>query len=177
MTRTYEIVTEGSAAEAFIFDELVSLGVETMTFDADDGTSYALIKALTKAAGPKGFEVVTEPKGSTTTILVRRKRAGHKFSQASCPVSYHERLKTDPTLFRAETHPGGRREDEEERFEVGHCKRCGSTLELATRKNPPAWAKDKDIWYRAEEKVKPYWKKYREPYAVVVETYKRMGGR
>lgn len=135
MTRAYAVVPEGSAAEAFVYDTLTALGVETMQFDADDNTSYALLKELTKAAGPAGFEVVTDPKGGATTVHVRRKRATHKFSQESCPVAYHERLKSDPSLFRTETHPGGRREDDEERFEIGHCKRCGSTLELATRKN------------------------------------------
>lgn len=194
--RSIEVLIEGSAAEAFVEDTLIKLGVETFSFDTDEDTSYTILKELTKAAGPAGFEVVTEPKGNTTIVRVRRQRTTHKFSQERCPVAYHERLKSDPGLFRAETHPGGRREDDEERFEIGHCKRCGSTLELATRKNgpcqvcgktkyfcscakrnPPTGIKDKTIWYRAIDVVKPRWKQYDEPYAVVHATYKRMGGR
>jgi hypothetical protein len=43
--------------------------------------------------------------------------------------------------------------------------------------NPPRWARDKDIWYRAVDKVKPHWDSYDEPYAVVTTVYQRMGGR
>lgn len=137
MTRAaVEVIPEGSAAEAFVYDELASLGVETMTFEVDENATYDLIKALTKAAGPKGFEVTTVPKGQATEVRVARKRpTQHRFVQERCPIAYHDRLKSDPTLFRAETHPGGHRSDDAERFELGHCKRCGGTLELATRKN------------------------------------------
>ena len=36
---------------------------------------------------------------------------------------------------------------------------------------------DEKTWKRAKKAVKPYWKKYEEPYAVTMYVYKRMGGK
>lgn len=36
---------------------------------------------------------------------------------------------------------------------------------------------DEKTWKRAKKAVKPYWKKYEEPWAVVYHVYSQMGGR
>lgn len=36
---------------------------------------------------------------------------------------------------------------------------------------------DEKTWKRAKKAVKPYWKKYDEPYAVIMHVYKNMGGK
>lgn len=201
----------------------------------------------------------------------------------SCTQEYHDYLKEDPERFHQETIPGGIQEDDVERLEYGHCKRCKSTLALVTevkptmnpehpievipedmdaasfvydtlaqfdvttarfkagpaetlgimvaltkraeqqgfdvvakpargmtkvfvsrkrerlnasptrcpkcgkskyfcecgspRSNPPSWVRDEAVWERATARVKPYWKKYKEPYAVITDLYMRMGGR
>jgi|SRR6185369_8114977 len=36
---------------------------------------------------------------------------------------------------------------------------------------------DEKVWKRAKKVVKPYWKKYEEPWAVVYDVYRKMGGK
>ena len=36
---------------------------------------------------------------------------------------------------------------------------------------------DEKVWKRAKKVVKPYWKKYDEPWAVVYDVYRKMGGK
>lgn len=36
---------------------------------------------------------------------------------------------------------------------------------------------DEKTWKRAKKVVKPYWKKYDEPWAVVYDVYRKMGGK
>jgi hypothetical protein len=43
--------------------------------------------------------------------------------------------------------------------------------------NPPVWVRDETIWARAKGAVTPYWESYHDPYAVVTEVYRKMGGR
>lgn len=45
--------------------------------------------------------------------------------------------------------------------------------------NPAQDANDLDekIWNRAKKTVKKYWKKYDEPWAVVYDVYRKMGGK
>jgi hypothetical protein len=38
-------------------------------------------------------------------------------------------------------------------------------------------AVDEKIWNRAKKTVKKYWKKYDEPWKVVVDVYRKMGGK
>jgi hypothetical protein len=173
-----EVVPEGSAAEGFVYDFLADAGVETMTFEADDQTTDQLLNNMQQLGAANGFAVDWEQRAGVLVVRVTKARHRHKFQHERCPAGYHEALKRDLETFRGGTHPAGTRQDDEEKFEMGHCARCGSTLEMATkRKNPPRWVRDTDVWYRAVDKVKPYWKKYQEPYAVVASTYQRMGGR
>lgn len=46
-----------------------------------------------------------------------------------------------------------------------------------TTHNPPVWVKDKAIWERAKRQVERYWERYDEPWAVVADVYKKMGGK
>jgi hypothetical protein len=48
---------------------------------------------------------------------------------------------------------------------------------LARSDNPPAWVADEPLWVRAREAVRPRWDDYVQPWAVVVQTYKALGGR
>lgn len=43
--------------------------------------------------------------------------------------------------------------------------------------NPPVWVRDEVIWANAKQAVRPYWERYHDPYAVVTEVYRKMGGR
>jgi hypothetical protein len=43
--------------------------------------------------------------------------------------------------------------------------------------NPSAWIADEDIWNKAKKAVRKSWKKYKEPYAVIADVYKKMGGK
>ena len=36
---------------------------------------------------------------------------------------------------------------------------------------------DEKVWKRAKKVVKPYWNKYEEPWAVVYDVYRKMGGK
>ena len=42
---------------------------------------------------------------------------------------------------------------------------------------PPAWAVDRPIRQRAYSEIRPYYGRYRDPYAAVTVLYKNMGGR
>lgn len=43
--------------------------------------------------------------------------------------------------------------------------------------NPPGAVASEKTWNRAKKAVKPYWKKYKEPWAVVMDVYQKMGGK
>jgi outer membrane translocation and assembly module TamA len=43
--------------------------------------------------------------------------------------------------------------------------------------NPPGAIASEKTWDRAKKAVKPYWKKYEEPWATVFHVYKMMGGK
>lgn len=43
--------------------------------------------------------------------------------------------------------------------------------------NPPASIASEKIWDKAKKAVKKYWKKYDEPWAVVFDVYRNMGGK
>lgn len=43
--------------------------------------------------------------------------------------------------------------------------------------NPPNAVASEKIWNKAKKAVKKYWKKYDEPWAVVFQVYKDMGGK
>jgi hypothetical protein len=177
---TIEIVTDGSAAEAFVYDTLAEKGVETTIFETSEEEAERLLEWFAAEGSHKGFQVSWEQRAPNRLIVrVKREKPRRKFPRERCPASHHEQLKRTEGTFRAGTHPAGTRYDEEEGpIEMGHCKECGSTLEYTRpRDNPPRWAIDTDIWYRAVDKVKPHWKKYAEPYAAVATTYQRMGGR
>lgn len=117
---TIQLIPEGEAAEQFVREVLVELGVETAVFDADDDASFDIIDALALAGKKAGFQVLT----GGNEIYVREKPRPTK--REDCPIAYHDHLKSDPELFRQETIPGGMQYE----LELGHCKRCGSTIAL-----------------------------------------------
>lgn len=43
--------------------------------------------------------------------------------------------------------------------------------------NPPGAISNEKIWDRAKKSVKKYWKNYSEPWAVVYDVYRKMGGK
>ena len=43
--------------------------------------------------------------------------------------------------------------------------------------NPPGAIASEKIWDKAKKAVKKYWKKYEEPWAVVYDVYRKMGGK
>lgn len=43
--------------------------------------------------------------------------------------------------------------------------------------NPPGQIASEKTWDRAKKAVKKYWKKYDEPWAVVYDVYRKMGGK
>jgi hypothetical protein len=43
--------------------------------------------------------------------------------------------------------------------------------------NPPGVVASEKTWDRAKKSVKKYWKKYDEPWAVVYDVYRKMGGK
>ncbi len=43
--------------------------------------------------------------------------------------------------------------------------------------NPPGAIASEKIWDKAKKSVKKYWKKYDEPWAVVYDVYRKMGGK
>src|SRR5574337_1299641 len=43
--------------------------------------------------------------------------------------------------------------------------------------NPPASISSEKTWDKAKKAVKKYWKKYDEPWAVVYDVYRKMGGK
>jgi len=43
--------------------------------------------------------------------------------------------------------------------------------------NPSSWIANEAIWEKAKKAVRKYWKKYDEPYAVVADVYRKMGGK
>lgn len=43
--------------------------------------------------------------------------------------------------------------------------------------NPPGAIASEKTWDRAKKAVKKYWKKYKEPWAVVFSVYQKMGGK
>lgn len=43
--------------------------------------------------------------------------------------------------------------------------------------NPPGAIASEKTWNKAKKAVKKYWKKYKEPWAVVYDVYRKMGGK
>lgn len=43
--------------------------------------------------------------------------------------------------------------------------------------NPPGAIASEKTWDKAKKAVKKYWKKYKEPWAVVYDVYRKMGGK
>lgn len=43
--------------------------------------------------------------------------------------------------------------------------------------NPPPVISSEKTWDKAKKAVKKYWKKYKEPWAVVYDVYRKMGGK
>jgi hypothetical protein len=43
--------------------------------------------------------------------------------------------------------------------------------------NPPASVASEKTWDKAKKAVKPYWRKYKEPWGTVFHVYRRMGGK
>lgn len=43
--------------------------------------------------------------------------------------------------------------------------------------NPPGAIDSEKIWNKAKKAVKKYWGKYKEPWAVVYDVYRKMGGK
>lgn len=44
-------------------------------------------------------------------------------------------------------------------------------------RNPPSIVASEKTWDKAKKSVKKYWKKYEEPWAVVYDVYRKMGGK
>lgn len=63
--------------------------------------------------------------------------------------------------------------DEETRKEI---RNNGKNSEYKPH-NPPGAIASEKTWDRAKKAVKKYWKKYDEPWAVVYDVYRKMGGK
>jgi hypothetical protein len=63
--------------------------------------------------------------------------------------------------------------DEETRKEI---KENGNNSKYLPH-NPPGSIASEKTWDRAKKVVKKYWKKYDEPWAVVYDVYRKMGGK
>ena len=59
--------------------------------------------------------------------------------------------------------------------EKGYVEKMGKDMDSPM--NPPPFVADKKVWQKAKKVTKKYWKKYDEPYAVVLDVYKNMGGK
>lgn len=60
-------------------------------------------------------------------------------------------------------------EDQKELTNWGH--------DYPAKGNPSGWIANESIWEKAKKAVRKSWKKYKEPYAVVADVYKKMGGK
>jgi hypothetical protein len=66
--------------------------------------------------------------------------------------------------------------DEETRREIRDNGKQDEYIPFDKSHNPPSGLEPK-TWKRAKKAVKSYWKKYDEPWAVVYDVYRKMGGK
>ena len=67
--------------------------------------------------------------------------------------------------------------DEQTRQEIIENGKSEEYIPFDKSHNPPSAVLDKKTWNRAKKAVKPYWRKYEEPWATVFHVYKSMHGR
>ena len=67
--------------------------------------------------------------------------------------------------------------DEQSRQEILDNGKSEEYIPFDKSHNPPSTIRSEKIWDRAKKSVKKYWKKYDEPWAVVYDVYKKMGGK
>lgn len=67
--------------------------------------------------------------------------------------------------------------DEETRREIKENGKKHEYIPFDKAHNPPGAIANEKIWNKAKKAVKKYWKKYDEPWAVVYDVYRKMGGK
>jgi hypothetical protein len=67
--------------------------------------------------------------------------------------------------------------DEQSRAEIKFNGKSEEYQPFDKSHNPPSTILDKKLWSRAKKTVKKYWKRYDEPWAVVYDVYRKMGGK
>lgn len=67
--------------------------------------------------------------------------------------------------------------DEETRREIKENGKNHEYKPFDKSHNPPGAIASEKTWDRAKKAVKKYWKKYDEPWAVVYDVYRKMGGK
>lgn len=67
--------------------------------------------------------------------------------------------------------------DDETRREIRENGKKDEYIPFDKPHNPPGAIADEKTWKRAKKAVKKYWKKYDEPWAVVYDVYRKMGGK
>jgi hypothetical protein len=67
--------------------------------------------------------------------------------------------------------------DEQTRQEIIENGKSEEYIPFDKSHNPPSMIASEKTWKRAKKAVKPYWKKYKEPWAVVMDVYSKMGGK
>lgn len=67
--------------------------------------------------------------------------------------------------------------DEETRKEIRENGKKEEYIPFDKSHNPPGAVASEKIWNRAKKAVKKYWKGYDEPWAVVYDVYRKMGGK
>lgn len=67
--------------------------------------------------------------------------------------------------------------DEQTRQEITQNGTSEEYIPFDKSHNPPGAVASEKTWNRAKKAVKPYWKKYKEPWAVVMDIYKKMNGK
>lgn len=67
--------------------------------------------------------------------------------------------------------------DEETRREIKENGKKEEYIPFDKAHNPPGVIASEKIWNRAKKAVKKYWKGYEEPWAVVYDVYRKMGGK
>lgn len=67
--------------------------------------------------------------------------------------------------------------DEETRREIRENGKKEEYIPFDKSHNPPGAVASEKIWDRAKKAVKKYWKGYDEPWAVVYDVYRKMGGK
>ena len=67
--------------------------------------------------------------------------------------------------------------DEETRKEIRENGKKEEYIPFDKSHNPPGAIASEKTWNRAKKAVKKYWKGYEEPWAVVYDVYRKMGGK